>query len=64
MWRRARLDIPQLSLQERVAAADRAQAIAEQDEAGDWHDGTPYGCRPWWESVTDTAATADDADGS
>jgi hypothetical protein len=46
--RTARLDTAQMT-----AVVATSAATADQDDAADYHDGTPFGSRAWWQDLDD-----------
>ena len=59
MWWRTTSQPVQLTPAELQAVAENTAATGDQDDAADYHDGTPWGGTAWWER----AAADDDADG-
>lgn len=49
----------QLSPDELAAVAETTAASGDQDDAADYHDGTPWGGTAWWER----AEADEDSDG-
>ncbi len=59
MWWKATSQPVQLTPAELAAVVKTTAATSDQDDAADYHDGTPWGAVAWWER----AAADDDSDG-
>jgi hypothetical protein len=61
MWGRQTSQRPaRLSPADLAEVAANTAATSDQDDAADYHEGTPYGGTAWWER----ADTDDDSDGT
>lgn len=49
MWWKTTSQTAQLTPTELAAVAETTAATGDQDDADDYHDGTPWGGTAWWE---------------